>query len=151
MCISRRCERGTCGMGRRDGLFWIVCGFMAAVAMSRGLAVPFSRCAAAELPPSHRWPLIFCANKTDTGTLRVENVVRDEYSNGDAPTIGIDPEATVRRLIVRDCGQRNHTRDRVNFFCAKGKIGELVLDEPYFEADDGAGENVRRDDSWPLR
>ena len=77
--------------------------------------------------------------------------MRDEYFGGYVPTIGVDPRATVRSLTIRDSGHRNHTKDRLAFLCVQGTVGELTLDKPRFESDPGAGENIERDDTWPLR
>ena len=102
-------------------------------------------------PGYHRWPLVWCENKCDIGSLRIENFVRDEYFGGYVPTIGVDPRATVRSLAIRDSGHRNHTKDRLAFLCVQGTVDKLTLEKPRFESDPGSGENIERDDTWPLR
>jgi len=92
------------------------------------------------------WPIIWVENKCDVGHLVIENVCRTETCRGTHPTIGIDPDATVGRLVIRDCRQVNETKDDLVFLSVHGKVGKLELGEVSFAAAPGAGRNVLRDD-----
>ena len=92
------------------------------------------------------WPIIWVENMCDVGHLVIDNVSRTETCRAAHPTIGIDPDATVEHLVIRDCRQVNETKDDMVFLTVHGKVGKLELGEVSFKSAPGAGRNVLRDD-----
>ena len=92
------------------------------------------------------WPIIWVESMCDVGHLVIDNVSRTETCRAVHPTIGIDPDATVEHLVIRDCRQVNETKDDMVFLTVHGKVGKLELGEVSFKSAPGAGRNVLRDD-----
>ena len=63
------------------------------------------------------------------------------------PTIGIDSDATVEHLVIRNCRQVNETKDDMVFLTVHGKVEKLELGEVSLKYAPGAGRNILRDDT----
>lgn len=100
---------------------------------------------------AREWPLVYVSNRSDVGTLRVENVTREESVDRRPPTVCVDPQASVRHLTVRDCHVVNRCAEPLAFLCLPGKVGELVCEGTVLESAPGAGPCVMRDDRVPFR
>ena len=93
------------------------------------------------------WPIIWVESMCDVGHLVIDNVSRTETCRAVHPTIGIDPDATVEHLVIRDCRQVNETKDDMVFLTVHGKVENLELGEVSLKSAPGAGHNVLRDDT----
>ena len=93
------------------------------------------------------WPIIWVESMCDVGHLVIDNVSRTETCRAVHPTIGIDPDATVEHLVIRDCRQVNETKDDMVFLTVHGKVENLELGEVSLKSAPGAGRNVLRDDT----
>ena len=93
------------------------------------------------------WPLVWVEKKCDVGHLVIDNVCRTETCRAAFPTIGIDPDATVENLTIRNCRQVNETKGDMVFLTVHGKVGKLDLGEVSLKSAPGAGRNVLRDDT----
>ena len=70
-------------------------------------------------------PVIQVEGPNDIGSLTIERVHRNERTLP-ADTIGIDAQATVRRLTVRDCKMDNRLGRPIRFLGLDGRVGTLV-------------------------
>ena len=70
-------------------------------------------------------PVIQVEGPNDIGSLTIERVHRNEWTLP-ADTIGIDAQATVRRLTVRDCKMDNRLGRPIRFLGLDGRVGTLV-------------------------
>ena len=93
------------------------------------------------------WPIIWVERKCDVGHLVIDNVSRTETCRAAHPTIGIDEDATVEHLVIRDCRQVNETKDDMVFLTVHGKVEKLELGEVSLKSAPGAGRNILRDDA----
>lgn len=73
-------------------------------------------------------PVIWFAWGTHSGNVTVRNVHRDEYADTTAPTIQIDPDASVDRLLVSDCTQKFHNCPEIPLIVNNGTIGKLITE-----------------------
>ena len=93
------------------------------------------------------WPLVWVEKKCDVGHLVIDNVCRTETCRAAFPTIGIDPDATVENLTIRNCRQVNETKGDMVFLTVHGKVEKLDFGEVSLKSAPGAGRNVLRDDT----
>ena len=93
------------------------------------------------------WPVVWVEKKCDVGHLVIDNVCRTETWRAIQPTIGIDSDATVEHLVIRNCRQVNETKDDMVFLTVHGKVEKLELGEVSLKSAPGAGRNILRDDT----
>jgi len=77
----------------------------------------------------------------DVGELNIARFWREEDQCPERATVRLAEDATVRRLVLRDCVQVNRTREPMAFLHNRGKIGELA--ESGTRLVDSPGPNVR--------
>ncbi len=70
----------------------------------------------------------------DVGNLVVERLYRDEDCLP-AATIGVDGQATVENLVVRDCRQTNRLDKPIDFLSIRGRVDKLVTANNEFRGD----------------
>ena len=93
------------------------------------------------------WPVVWVEKKCDVGHLVIDNVSRTEAWRAIQPTIGIDSDAKVENLVIRNCRQVNETKDDMVFLTVHGKVDKLELGEVSLKSAPGAGRNIMRDDT----
>lgn len=75
--------------------------------------------------------IIHVQGPVDIGNLSIARLYREEKTLP-AVTIGIDPEATVENLAVRDCRMTNRLNTPIKFINNRNKIAKVVLDNNVF-------------------
>ena len=70
----------------------------------------------------------------DVGNLVVERLYRDEDCLP-ASTVGVDEQATIENLVVRDCRQTNRLDKPVKFIDNRGRIDKLVAENNVFRGE----------------
>lgn len=80
-------------------------------------------------------PVIFCDEHIDVGTLTIRNLFREE-SRIAPPTILVQKECHIRRLIIRDCRQENQLNEPLTFMENHGNVEALTLDNIALEGND---------------
>ena len=70
----------------------------------------------------------------DVGNLVVERLYRDEDCLP-AATIGVDAQATVENLVVRDCRQTNRLARPIEFLSNRGRIDRIVAENNEFRGE----------------
>ena len=86
------------------------------------------------------FPPILVERQVDVGSLSIRNLVRDEKSIAVA-TIRVDEDATVERLVVRDCRSVNRTTAPMPFLDVRGCVKSATAENNSFVA--APGENVQ--------
>lgn len=85
----------------------------------------------------HHAPLIWFAAGTQTENVQLTHLLRRERLKGAPPSVGIDKNATVGHLAIRDARLVNESEAPVNFLVNDGDIGVLRLDNAVMQAADG--------------
>ena len=70
----------------------------------------------------------------DVGNLVVERLYRDEDCLP-ASTVGVDEQATIENLVVRDCRQTNRLDKPVKFIDNRGRIDKLIAENNVFRGE----------------
>ena len=65
-------------------------------------------------------PIIWFAWGTHSGNVSIRNVHRDEYADTIAPTVQIDPDSTVERLVLSDMTQKFHNCEEIPMILFNG-------------------------------
>ena len=79
----------------------------------------------------------------DVGELTIERLWREEGQCPERATVRLAEDATVERLVLRDCVQVNRSSEPMVFLHNRGKVGELV--EEGTRVVSAPGENIRCD------
>ena len=80
----------------------------------------------------NRTPLVWIQDGVDVENLRIAHLEREEYTVPQS-TIGVDPEATVKSMIVDDVRQKNHLETPIKLLDIRGKVEGLTKTNIYEE------------------